>query len=98
MGSMGEALRKIGGGPVEIMLRTHDFALRVDHEKQVGGAGQELVAFVANGYREVADDVWCFDVTERSADRVRKLGVYVRGADVLMVRAESSLAASAIVG
>ncbi len=89
--SLGDALRSIGGGPVEVMLRTHDFALRVDHEKQIGGAGQELVAFVANSYSEVSSDVWRFEVTERSGERVRKLNVYVCGADLLMVRAESRL-------
>jgi hypothetical protein len=89
--SMGTALRAIGGGPVEVMLRVQDFAMRVDHAKQMGGVGQELVAFVASGYREVSDDVWCFDVAEQAQDRVRKLGVYVRGADVLMVRCESNL-------
>lgn len=90
--SLGDALRTIGGGSVEIMLRVQDFALRVDHEKQVGGAGQELVAFVANSYTEIAPDVWRFDVVERAGDRMRKLGVYVRGSDILMVRAESRLA------
>lgn len=90
--SLGEALRKIGGGPVEVMLRVPDFALRVDHEKGVGGAGQELVAFVANGYVEVSDDIWRFDVMERGGAQTRKLNVYVRGSDLLMVRAESRLA------
>lgn len=89
--SMGMALRKIGGGPVEVMLRVQDFAMRMDHAKQMGGVGQELVAFVATGFREVADDVWCFDVVEQMPERVRKLGVYVCGSDVLMVRSESNL-------
>ena len=88
---MGAALRQIGGGPVEVMLRVQDFAMRVDPAKQMGGVGQELVAFVATGFREVADDVWRFDVVEQTSDRVRKLGVYVCGSDVLMVRSESNL-------
>jgi hypothetical protein len=91
--SMGHALRRIVGGPVEVMLRVQDFALRADVEKQIGGSGQECVAFAANDFREIGDtDVWSFDVTEAQAGNLRRLNVYVMGSDIFMVRVDSKLA------
>lgn len=91
---MGIYLRQLGGGPVEIMLRVHDFALRVDPEKQVGGSGQELIAFAANGFREVAPDadVWEFDVMEKTSSGHRRLRVGVAGSDIVVARVEGRVA------
>lgn len=88
---MGSYLRRIESGPVEIMLRVADFALRVDSVKQIGGSGQELVAFAANDFREKDDDVWEFDVVEQTGSGPRKLRVGVAGEDILMVRVEGRL-------
>lgn len=89
---MGSYLRQHGGGPVEVMFRVADFALRVDAEKGIGGSGQELVAFAANGFREVGDDVWEFQVTEKRASGNVTLAVAVEGKDVFMVRTEGRIA------
>lgn len=93
-GTLGSALRHIGGGPVEVMLRVADFALRVDAKQGVGGSGAELVAFMANDYREIDNgDVWEFSVVEASEGGAasRTLRVFVCGSDLLMVRAVSAL-------
>lgn len=90
---MGTYLRQIGSGPVEVMLRVQDFVLRADPEKQIGGAGQELVAFAANDFREIQGaDVWEFDVMEKTSSGHRRLRVGVAGADIAVVRVEGRVA------
>lgn len=90
---MGTYLRAIGGGPAEVMLRVQDFVLRMDAEKQIGGSGQELVAFAANDFREVGGaDVWEFDVVEKTGSGHRRLKVAVAGADIAVVRVEGRVA------
>jgi len=90
---MGSYLRDLGGGPVEVMLRVSDFALRADAEKQIGGAGQELVAFVAANYREVSNgDLWEFEVNEQSSTGPRRMRVAISGEDILMIRVEGRVA------
>jgi len=91
--TMGPYLRRIGSGPVEVMLRVQDFTMRADPAKGIGGAGQELVAFVANDFREAGEDVWEFDVVEETADgKRRQLRIGVLGNDIVIVRSESRVA------
>lgn len=95
---MGMYLRQHGGGPVEVMLRVSDMALRVDAQKGVGGSGQELVAFTANDFREIGNgDLWEFQIVEKRTGEDGKqinvpLAVAVTGDDILMVRTEGRLA------
>lgn len=90
MTTLGVSLRAGGGGRVEVMLKLQDFATRL-----VGGAGvacgQELVAFIAESYREVPQppgdgpsDVWAFTVVDDEAKITRE--VHVRGESIGILR------------
>ena len=93
--TLGLALRAMSGGNVEVMMRAQDWS-----QKNIPGAGvalgQELVAFKAIGFAEVApgSDVWRFDLIEEDdkGDR-RALHLYVCGGDLIMVRREKNAAA-----
>lgn len=90
--SLGLALRAMESGNVEVMLRAQDWG-----QKDIPGVGlalgQELVAFKAIGFKEVAPgaDVWCFEVIEEdAAGNRRRMHQYLCGEDLLMVRRETA--------
>ena len=100
--SLGTALRAIGGGEVQVMTRHSDFNMI---EVEDGGGDRrsipamQLVAFVATDYREVgaSSDVWEFHSTmpagpaTPAGQPVIKTRTFLRGTDILMVRAVSKL-------
>jgi len=101
MVSMGQALRQIGSGPVQVRLRAADFDTRRIGDGAQGGiaVGQALISFSATGFSEVGkeSDVWRFVIEEQIPDpqtqrmQTVRSTLYVHGSDILYVNIVSPL-------
>lgn len=100
VGSMGVALREIGGDRhVTIVTRHKDFNMvQLPQEGTPDRMSMlpvdQLFSFTAVGFREIGDgaDIWEFRVVEATAAGPVQQLLYLRGSDVFWVKASSRLA------
>ncbi len=95
MSMMGQVLRSLGGGAVQVITSRQDVEVRqvIPNEPTGLAICQSLVALSAASYREALpdSDVWVFTVDDETSHGRERAYVHLRGSDIFMLRTISAI-------